>query len=336
MDLKYKGKLPPDLLFGRIVGRLPVDGEGVLLGPSIGEDAAILRPDGPLLAVHSDPVTGGGSLAGWLSVYVASNDIATRGIRPKWLLVVLLLREGVEEDELSGLVDQISSAAREIGAAVVGGHTEVTPGLPFSIVVTTAMGSGEEVINTRDARQGDVLVLTKAVALEGTAILATELRERLTSLGVDEGLLERASGFIREISVVRDAMIARRHASAMHDPTEGGLVGGVQEMALASGNGFILYEEMVPIREETLAICDALGIDPLRLISSGSLLISVSRERADDLVKELRRGGVDASIIGELVDRRKGMRVLRGDGREEDASGPVMDELWRALSPRDH
>ncbi len=331
MVVKHRGKLPPDFLFRNIVGKLPIEGDEVLLGPSLGEDAAILEVKEPLLAVHSDPVTGGGKLAGWLSVYVASNDIATRGLRPKWLLVVLLLRDGVDESEISELVDQIGEAAREIGAVVIGGHTEITPGLPFNVVVTTAMGAGGMVLNTRDAMEGDSLILTKAAALEGTAILATELRDLLEEKGVDPYILDRASGFIREISVVRDAMLAANLARAMHDPTEGGLIGGVQEMALASGNGFVIYEENIPLREETLAVCEALEIDPLRLISSGSLLISVSEERADELISELKRGGIDASVIGRLTGREEGMRLVRANGIAEDVSEPVMDELWRVL-----
>ncbi len=331
MVVKHRGKLPPDFLFRSIVGKLPIEGDGVLLGPSLGEDAAILEVKEPLLAVHSDPVTGGGKLAGWLSVYVASNDIATRGLRPKWLLIVLLFRDGVNDSEISELVDQVGEAAREIGAVVIGGHTEITPGLPFNIVVTTAMGTGGIVLNTRDAKEGDSLVLTKAAALEGTAILATELRDLLEEKGVDSHILDRASRFIREISVVRDAMLAANFARAMHDPTEGGLIGGVQEMALASGNGFVIYEESIPLREETLAVCEALEVDPLRLISSGSLLISVSEEKADKLVSELRRGGVEASIIGRLTEREEGMRLVRTNGMVEDVSEPVMDELWRVL-----
>jgi len=330
--VKHRGKLPPDFLFRNIVGKLPIEGEGVLLGPSLGEDAAILEVKDPLLAIHSDPVTGGGKLAGWLSVYVASNDIATRGLRPKWLLVVLLFRDGVSESEISELVDQVGEAAGEIGAVIVGGHTEITPGLPFNVVVTTAMGTGNVVLNTRDARKGDSLVLTKAAGLEGTAILATELRDLLEEKGVDSRVLDRASGFIREISVVRDAMLSADFARAMHDPTEGGLLGGVQEMALASGNGFVIYEENIPLREETVAICEALGIDPLRLISSGSLLISVSEERVDELVSELRRGGIESSVIGRLTGREEGMKLVRSNGVVEDVSEPVMDELWRVLS----
>ena len=334
MRRKLRGKLPPDMLAKEIFEKLPTAGEGVLLGPALGEDAAVLKVEDDLLVIHSDPVTGGGRLAGWLSVCVASNDIATRGVRPKWLLTVFLFREGVTRDEMRDLVEQVGNAAREIGAVVVGGHTEITPGLPFNIIVTTALGTGSKVINTRDAREGDLLVVTKDIALEGTAILASELSGKLRELGVDEETLRSARNFIREISVVKEALISSENglAMAMHDPTEGGLLGGIQEVAMASGTGFRIYEEKVPLRRETKAICDALSIDPLRLISSGSLLISVARNDASILIERLRESGVKATIIGELTPRSDGMTLIREDGREEDVSEPVIDELWRILS----
>lgn len=331
--MKFRGKLPPSILFDKVVRKLPTSGEGVLLGPSLGEDAAILQVNEPLLAIHSDPVTGGGKLAGWLSVYVASNDIATRGLRPKWLLVVMLFREGAEEGEIMEVVGQVGEAAKNVGAAVVGGHTEVTPGLPFNVVITTAMGAGSSVLNTKDAEAGDILVLTKDAALEGTSILATELSEELGRRGVSSSTLKRASAFINDISIVNEAMLAAEGgAKAMHDPTEGGLLGGVQEMALASDNGFLIYEDRIPLRKETLEICEALGIDPLRLISSGSLLISVDENKVDGLIARLREKGIDATPIGKLTDKSEGMRLVRKGGTIEEVKEPVIDELWRILA----
>jgi hydrogenase maturation factor len=333
--MKLRGKLPPDFLAGEIFSRLPLPSEeDVILGPSIGEDAAILRVGDELLAIHSDPVTGGGKLAGWLSVFVASNDIATRGVRPRWLLPVFLFREGADESEILSLVEQVGDAARRVGASIIGGHTEVTPNLGFNIVVTTAIGLGRRVINTRDAKLGDLIVLTKECALEGTAILSTELFNELKSKGIDEDLLKRAGSFIEDISVLKESIIASEFEGvhSMHDPTEGGVLGGVQELAIASGLGFRIYEDRIPVREETLAICDALKVDPLKLISSGSLLIAVSRESVDELISALEREGVRASVIGELTDRESGMILLRRDGSSESISEPVMDELWRLLS----
>ncbi len=333
--IKLRGKLPLDFLSREIFPRLPLplNDSRVILGPAVGEDAAILKVGDELLAIHSDPVTGGGKLAGWLSVYVASNDIATRGVRPLWLLPVFLFREGAEESEILGLVEQVGEAARRIGASVIGGHTEVTPNLSFNIVVTTAIGMGKRMLRTADAREGDLIVMTKECALEGTAILSNELSDELRARGLSQGVLERASRLIEEISVLKESMVAADFTGvhSMHDPTEGGILGGVQELATASGLGFRIYEERIPLREETIGICRSLSIDPLRLISSGSLLIAVGRDTVEELLSAIERAGVRASVIGELTSRERGMVILRRDGREEDISEPVLDELWRVL-----
>lgn len=334
MTRKLRGKLPLTFLEREIFPRLPIpSNDRVILGPAIGEDAAVIRMREELLAVHSDPVTGGGKLAGWLSVYVASNDIATRGVRPLWLLPVFLFREEAVDSEILALVEQVGEAAREVGASVIGGHTEVTPNLGFNIVVTTAIGVGKKVINTKDAREGDLIVMTKDCALEGTSILSTELADELAIRGLSQETLKRAGEFIREISVVKESMIASEFncVHAMHDPTEGGLLGGVQEMAIASNLGFRIYEERIPVRRETREICQALGIDPLKLISSGSLLIAVERNCVSEVISAIERTGIKASVIGELIGNKNEMSLFRSDGRREDLSEPVSDELWRVL-----
>ncbi|MEM1520698.1 MAG: AIR synthase family protein [Candidatus Korarchaeum sp.] len=335
MLAKLRGKLPPDFLSKEVFSRLPLplNDDRVILGPAIGEDAAILKLGNELLAVHSDPVTGGGKLAGWLSVYVASNDIATRGVRPLWLLPVFLFREGADEGEILGLVEQVGEAASRIGATVIGGHTEVTPNLGFNIVITTAIGIGKRMIKTGDAKEGDLVVMTKECALEGTAILSSELGDQLRSRGLSQGTLERAGRFVEEISVLKESMIASSFSGvhSMHDPTEGGILGGVQELAIASRLGFRIYEDKIPIREETIDICRALNVDPLRLISSGSLLIAVERGTARELISAIERVGIRASVIGELTDRESGMVLFRKNGEREYVSEPVIDELWRLL-----
>jgi len=326
------GKLPPERLsaFLRKIYRPRGD---VLLGPGVGEDYAALLADGVAVVVHSDPVTGAGENAGWLAVHVACNDVATSGADPRWLLVTLLASGGSTFERLEELADQIRSAADEVGASVVGGHTEVTPWLQRDIVVTTAMGytRPDRLIRSSGARPGDLAIVTKAAALEGTAILATDLRDRLTGR-VDEGTLRRASEFIREISVVRDARIAADlGAHALHDPTEGGVAAGIQEVAMASGVGVIVREEGIPVRRETLEICGALSVDPMRLVSSGSLLIAAPRESANDIVGELRAGGVEAAVVGEFVEDPSVRVMIRRDGSRLDLNEPVSEELWRVI-----
>ena len=327
------GKLPPDQLRA-FLSRIYEPRDDVLLGPGLGEDYAALLADGVAVVVHSDPITGAGRNAGWLSVHVACNDVATSGADPRWLVVTLLASGGTTFERLEELADQIRSAADEVGASVVGGHTEVTPWLDRDIIVTTAIGftSPDKLIRSSGAKPGDLAIVTKAAALEGTAILATDLRERLAGR-VDEGVLDRAAEFIREISVVKDARIAADlGAHALHDPTEGGIAAGIQEVAMASGVGVVVREEDIPVRPETRAVCEALGVDPLRLVSSGSLLIAAPGDSAQEIVRELRANGIDAAVVGEFVSDPS-VRVLeRLDGSRLDLNRPVSEELWRVLS----
>ncbi len=324
------GKLPYKELENLLHKLISKDPQ-VIVGPRVGEDAAIIRVGDKVIAIHCDPITGAEKRIGWLAVNVASNDIATTGFRPKWILVVMLLPRKELLDEIS---EQLRSAAAELGVKIIGGHTEITPGLSRPIVMVTAIGEGDpgSYVTSSGVREGDRLILTKGAGIEGTAILAEEFYEKLASK-LSKDLLDRARDFIKMISVVKDAMIAMEVGGvhAMHDPTEGGLLGGIQELAIASNLGVIVRERDVLVRRETRAICRVLGIDPYRLISSGSLLIAADPERAKDIVGRLKEEGIEAKIIGKFVKGRKRVfKTLRGE--EIDLNEPVKEELWTALS----
>ncbi len=327
------GKLPYSEL-KRLLSIISKPDPSVVLGPGVGEDAALIDLGDRVLVVHSDPITGAVERIGWYSVHVSANDVATRGARPKWLTTVILLPEGSAPAYALEIARQAREAADEIGAVIVGGHTEVTPGLDRPIVVSTAFGVAEKgkVVSTANAQPGDVLVLTKGAGIEGTAILASEFRDRLAGK-VSSETLERAKLFVRELSVVREAMLAVEVGGvhAMHDATEGGVLGAVQEMAIASGLSAVVFEEQIPVRSETAEICRILGCDPLRLISSGSLLIAVEPGRAGRLLRVLSEAGVPAANIGRL-ERGEGLTLVRKGGVEEKILEPITDELWRLLS----
>ncbi len=311
--------------------RLGAGDPDVLVGPSYGEDAAIVAFGGGLLALHSDPITAAGRLAGWLSVHVASNDVAVSGARPRWASVVVLLPEGAGRGELEEVVSQVDEAAREVGVSVVGGHTEVAPGLRSPIVVSTVVGEVVRATPTAAARPGDVVVMTKTAAVEGTAVLATDYRERLEAAGVPAGVLERAAAYYRRVSVVREALaLARRGlARAMHDPTEGGILGGVSELAHASRVRVVVYEERIPVAPETAAVTRPLGVDPLRLLASGSLIASVPRALQDEALEALSLLGVEATVIGEVEEGEPGAVLVRRDGSREELPRQVPDEIYR-------
>jgi hydrogenase maturation factor len=331
----YHGKLPPEVLSWAIYPYLGVKDPRLISGPSIGEDAAIIDlQDDRVLVVHSDPITGALEDLGLLAVYVSTNDIATRGVRPLWISLVIFLAEGSSAEEAKRVMVQVDRAAKEVGVAVVGGHTEVTPGLKRTMVACTAFGIARKgsFVTTGGAEAGDLIILTKGAAIEGTAILASDLADILTEK-LDPSILESAKEFRREISIVKDAEVAMKigGVTAMHDPTEGGLAGGLYEMAIASNLGVEAYEEKIIVRPETSAICRILGVDPIQTIGSGALLIAVRAERAEAIIKALKDEGIQASVIGKFLQDPTVRRILRSDGTVLDLSKPIQDHLWKVL-----
>lgn len=330
------GKLDPTTLKQIIFSNLGKPDPRVLLAPKIGEDATVIDFGDRALVVHSDPITGAIENIGWLAVNVCTNDIATRGVRPLWILVALILPKGTSQEQLKDITSQIDQAARKLGVAVVGGHSEVSAAVEHPIVMTTAIGEtvGKKFIRTSGAKPGDYIIVTKGAAIEGTAILATELHRPLADK-IDAKTLEEAKQFIRKTSVVEDALIAVEagEVHAMHDATEGGIAGGLQEIAWASNVGLVAYEERILISKETQAICRALDVDPLKTISSGALIISADPANARKIVKALGKRRIRASIVGEINDE-EGIYILRKNGAKLDLSKPVKEELWKALGKK--
>ena len=328
------GKLDPNLLKQLLFKFLGAPSDRVIVGPKIGEDAAIIDFEDKVLVIHSDPITGAIENIGWLAVNVCANDIATRGVRPLWVLVVMLLPQNMKTVQLRQIANQIDEAAKELGITVIGGHSEVTLGIHRPILVATTLGEAEKTkfVSSSGAKTGDQIIVTKGAAIEGTAILSTELADFLqTKIG--KNTVQRAQKFIRLISVVKEALTAVEVGGvhAMHDATEGGIAGGLQEIAWASNVSIMAHEEKIPIYEETRKICQALNIDPLRTISSGALIISAHPEKTEEIVTTLQKEGIQASIIGQIVEAEEGSCIFRTDGTKLDLSKTVKEELWRAL-----
>lgn len=330
------GKLRPDMLMRYVFSRVGIRDPQVLVGPSIGEDAAIIDiGDGKVLVIHVDPITGAVEFIGWLAVHIACNDIAVRGARPRWLLPVLYLPENTSEEAVDRITAQIDQAAKEVGAMVVGGHSEFTPGIDRPLVSMTALGLAEKsrYITTSGARAGDAVIMTKTAGVEGTAILASDFSNTLAEKGVPADVIERGRGFIEMVSVVREALALAEAglATSMHDPTEGGVLGGLVEIAYASNKTIHVWEDKIKVAEETKAMAKALGLDPLKLISSGTLIATVPRDRAEDALKILRGIGVEASVIGYVEEKSDSLvTVYRRDGSIEKISDIyVYDELFR-------
>jgi len=328
------GKIPVDLLKEVIFKNLGAKRDEVALGPAAGIDGAVINVGSRSLIVSMDPITGALERIGWLAVNINANDIATFGVEPAFFLSCILLPENANRQIVETISTQMDKAAKKLSMAIVGGHCEVTPRLTNPIVVGCAMGITEKgnYVTAGGAKPGDKLILTKNAGIEGTAILAADREEQLKKT-LKPTMLQNAKKFYDNISVVKDAVAAFKTCAvhAMHDPTEGGLAGGIHEMADASNLGVKIYEEKIRIAPETVRICDFFRIDPLQLIASGSLLIAAKRNSADKVVKVLEKNEIAAAIIGEFISSPEKRFIIRKEGGLEKLVRPVSDHLWLAL-----
>ena len=325
------GKVPNDILERVVFKRTGAKLDRVVLGPAIGEDAAVVDMGDRYVVIASDPITGASSGIGWYAVHVNANDVAVRGATPLFLTLTILLPKDVSVGLLDEVVNDAHSAAMELGVSIVGGHTEVVSFLSHPVVCGTMIGEVEKgkLVTTGGAKPGDVILITKHAGLEGASIIASERYNELVEV-VGRGVLERAKSFSRMLSVVKEALALNEgcKVTAMHDPTEGGVIGGLIELSIASNVGFRVNGAKIPVAEETRRICEVLGVNPLRLISSGVLLATVDEEAVDDAVKALKNAGVKFSIIGEVVDEG---RIIEGPEGKVYLGDEIVEELWVAL-----
>jgi len=327
------GKLPPRLLV-RLLQLRGAPDRRVLVGPRCGEDAAVVALGRLRLVLKSDPVTFTATEVGWYVVQVNANDVAVMGARPCWFQPTILLPPGTPFARVSAIGREIDAACRGLGIAVTGGHTEVTDAVTRPIVAGDMQGLlvGSRIVSSAGARVGDLVLMTKAAGLEGTAILAAERGYELERR-VPDSVLRAARGFRRRpgISVVGEALVgARLGASAMHDPTEGGVRAALHEIAYAAAHRLAIDLDRVPVLPETEQLCRHFGIDPLGLIGSGALLATIAPARAPRLLQAWSRQGVHGVVIGR-VDRGRGVRAYRR-GRRVRFPWIAQDEIVKALA----
>ncbi|SNR50097.1 AIR synthase family protein [Halorubrum vacuolatum] len=306
-----------------------VDDPAVIQGAAYGEDAAAIDLGDQTLVVSTDPLSLAAEAVGRLAVHVACNDVAASGADPRWLTNTIFLPDD-DRTTRETIATQVDRAAREASVAIVGGHTEVLPALERPLLSMTALGTTERFLRTGGASSGDRLLLTKGAAIEATAILATDFREACLDAGVSAETLDAAAAFLDEVSVIEDARALRDVASAMHDPTEGGLLSALVEMAAAGGHVLSVERERVPIRPETRTCCTAMDVDPLATFGSGALLVAVPEGRAEEALEALKSAGIDGAVIGEVQvpkeDEEPGTVVLDGETIREaprDACYPL-------------
>jgi hydrogenase expression/formation protein HypE len=327
------GKVDPRVLQELVVSRLPTSDGRLVVGPSIGEDAAVLDLGGlgdACMVVSSDPISGASEGIGRYAVHINANDVSTLGARPSLFVCNMLLSRDASREHLEMVASDISRECGKLGISIIGGHTEVAP-IKRDIISSTMIGFvGRDSLARRQIGPGDLVLLTKGAGIEGTSILAAERGTELSgSLGPK--LLRNAEAFRDRISVVEEAMISASHrVKRMHDPTEGGVVGGLMEMSVAASANLRVEVDSIPVAEETRAICAELGLDPLRLIASGSLICIFDRKGGEAALADLQARGIRAAVIGTVEAGEAGLTLAQGS-EEERVEGFPPDELWRVI-----
>ena len=333
MDL---GKFPPQLL-ETLLENITTDDPRVLTGPRVGEDSSVIEMGEHCLVATSDPITLATEDIGWYAVHVNANDIACSGGTPKWFLPTLLVPESYSEEAASAIFHQIHEACSDIGVTIIGGHSEVSSGIKTPIVSATMLGEvqKEDIIRTSGAIAGDSIVLTKGIAIEGTTALANDYETNLRDLGASAEIITRAKSLLKDIgiSVLRDARVAcsESKVNSMHDPTEGGLATALHELASASGLGIAVEEGSIPVLPECKSVTDVLGLDPLGLLASGALLITLHSSEVPKLLRALQSEGITGWEIGQVLDQEEGS-IMIGNQGEGDLPIFSRDELARYIS----
>jgi hydrogenase maturation factor len=325
------GKLKPELLEKYVLNRIGFRDHRVIVGGKIGEDAAIIDLGNErVLVVHTDPITGSVDLLGILGIMVPSNDIAVRGVKPSWASITIFLTPDTEESEIDRITKQLHDTAKELEIMIIGGHTEYTDAVKRPVVVSTMIGVGDKrkIISTSNAQVGDLIILTKTIGIEATAIIAREFREFLEKRGISKDIIEKASRYYEKISVMKEALLLASHGyvNAMHDPTEGGVLAGLAELAYASNKSIIVYRDSLPLSEETKILLSVFHLDPLRVLSSGSLLAAVKKRYAHEALDLLRQEGVEATIIGEVIDKRDYLVKIVSEEKTEFISNIYVED----------
>ena len=314
------GKLSPEALLRSVFVGMGAHREEVLVGPGVGEDAAVIRwPKDKLMIFASDPIVGASVGAGRLLVRVNVNDIASKGGEPAFLVVTLILPTVMGEEGIAGIMREIHEECRACGIAIVGGHTELSEYYDHPVLNAALTGTADRVFRASDIKEGDIILVSKHIGIEGMAILASD-RPDLLRLALSEREIAEVKDWMNETSVLAESRLLRDYASFMHDPTEGGFFGGLAEICRLAGIGAEVERERVPVHPCTRRAAEALGFDPLRLVASGSMMAVVPPAHAQAVERAFAEAGLPLTRVGRM----------KGAYDAANAGEPT-EELWKLL-----
>lgn len=322
------GKLPEPVLIRSVLREIGHRRDEVLVGPGVGQDcAAVEIGPGEVFVLSSDPITGTVKEIGSHSVYVTANDLAASGAEPLGIMLTIMLPEETEEAQLKEMMRGVEKACEILHMEVMGGHTEITRAVNQPLISLTGVGKmkKEDLITTSGIKPGQDLVVTKWIGLEATSMIAKEREKELLNR-FSLAFVEEAKKLDQYLSVLPEARIgAASGASAMHDVTEGGIFGALWEMGSGGDVGLTIDLRSIPIRQETVEICEEFGLNPYQIMSSGSLLIAI--DDGEELVSKLQQEGINASVVGKTTAGKD--RILRNRGEVRYLDKPQPDELYK-------
>lgn len=320
-----EGKLDFDDLRNIIFNNKTIKRSEVKVRNDVGEDCSIIDFGDCEGIFSTDPITGANENVGKLAVHINCNDIASSGGEPIGVLVTILAPTSSSIEEINTVMHEIDEEAAKIGVEIIGGHTEVTSAVNKMVISVTVIGKNKKgkSIKTAGAKVGDDIIVTKSIGIEGTFILINDYEERVKKI-LSKKEIEFGKNLIDKISVLVEGKIGGEFCvNSMHDITEGGLLGGLFEVAMASGKGFKIFKDKIPMLDITKKVCTEFQIDPLRLISSGSMLITT--KNGEKLIEKFKEKGIEASIIGAVCEKDG---ILVDDNKEINVEPPKRDELF--------
>lgn len=324
------GKVPENVLKRSVFKQIHTKREEVVLGAGVGEDCAALQlKEDEIFVLSTDPITGTVQDIGNLAIHITINDLASSGAEPIGVMLTILLPVGSEESELKSMMRQIEESCAKARVQIMGGHTEVTKAVNQPVISVCGVGKAKKgkLVSTGGVKPGDDIVITKWIGLEGTSIIAKEKEIELKQR-YPQDLIDVAKDFDKYLTVLPEARVAVAcGVNAMHDVTEGGIFGALWEFAESSGVGLEIHLKKIPVKQETIEVCEFLGINPYELISSGSMLMA--SQDGNRLVWELEKAGIYAVVVGKATDGND--RVLINEDECRFLEPPKTDELYKIV-----
>jgi hydrogenase expression/formation protein HypE len=325
------GKLDNELLKRIVIDKIGYRRPEVITGPGIGEDCAVVGFGAYECVLSSDPITAAIERVGSLAVHISCNDIASNGVEPLGVMLTVLLPPETTEADIEKIMGQAAETAERLGVEIIGGHTEITDAVTKPVITSTAVGrsAAGRAGGGDSVKPGDRILVSKKLALEGTGIIASDHGKDLVGV-LTEDELRYAASMLDEVSVVREGVVAGGiGTTAMHDITEGGVLGAVWEICRLSGTGAEIWRDSLPVDAVSVKVCGHFGLNPFRLISSGSMLIVARPAESGKIAEALRAEGIAATEIGVIKAKEEGIRLCDEMGKWTPVEAPDSDEIYK-------